>query len=85
MAQARAYLFFSLLIKFSCGENESAPGRAGGLGTNKTCVNSPFQFVSPGLVEPPETTNIVRLGLLLGTIGARVTLAPPYFSFLETE
>lgn len=38
------------------------PGRAGGLGTNKTCVNSPFQFVSPGLAEPPETTNIVRLG-----------------------
>ena len=38
------------------------PGRAGGLGTNKTCVNSPFQFVSPESSEPPETKNIVRLG-----------------------
>ena len=37
------------------------PGEQG-LGTNKTCVNSPFQFVSPESSEPPETKNIVRLG-----------------------
>ena len=31
------------------------------LGTNKTCVNSPFQFVSREVPGTPETTNIVRL------------------------